>query len=165
MLGRLAAVRGNHVEARKRFEESVDLSRQLGISRGMVWSLYFLAQHALAHGDAHRARGQFEMKPKRSWSEWWIFSSDPRSTPAWADQYPEACCLPGLLNGFLGARRRCAGGTGSRQRNGVVLIVVALARGSAPADRDYRRGLNWEPRGVPHNRCNRIPSPPWRSGW
>jgi ATP/maltotriose-dependent transcriptional regulator MalT len=59
MLGRLAAARADHATARKRLEESVELGRHLGISRGVVWSLYFLAQHALAQGDAKRARSTF----------------------------------------------------------------------------------------------------------
>ena len=59
MFGRVAAAGGDHHTARKRLEESLELSRELGISRGVVWSLYFLAQHALAQGDARRARTTF----------------------------------------------------------------------------------------------------------
>jgi ATP/maltotriose-dependent transcriptional regulator MalT len=59
MFGRVAAARGDHSTARKRLEESLELSRTLGISRGVVWALYFLAQHALAQGDARRARTKF----------------------------------------------------------------------------------------------------------
>jgi predicted ATPase/DNA-binding CsgD family transcriptional regulator len=59
MQGRLAGVRGDRTTARERLEEGVDLSRQLGVNRGIVWSLYFLAQHDLAQGSAQRARQEF----------------------------------------------------------------------------------------------------------
>src|SRR5947209_15096900 len=59
MFGRIAALRGDHPTARKQLEQSLGLGRTLGISRGVVWALYFLAQHALAQGDARRARTSF----------------------------------------------------------------------------------------------------------
>src|SRR5712691_7252711 len=36
----VAAARGDHSTARKRLEERLELGRTLGISRGVVWSLY-----------------------------------------------------------------------------------------------------------------------------
>ena len=66
MFGRVAAAGGDHHTARKRLEESLELSRELGISRGVVWSLYFLAQHALAQRRSAGAYNVCGEPPSRS---------------------------------------------------------------------------------------------------
>jgi ATP/maltotriose-dependent transcriptional regulator MalT len=117
MFGRVAAARNDHPTARKRLEESLELSRTLGISRGVVWALYFLAQHALAQGDARRART--------------TFAESLRLARQTGDHVATAFCI----EGFAGALAVTQPGRAIRLAEAAAALRQALGSTLFPADR------------------------------
>src|SRR5437879_11642488 len=118
MFGRVAAAGGDHHTARKRWEESLELGRQLAISRGVVWSLYFLAQHALAQGDARRART--------------TFAESLRLARQTGDHLATAHCI----EGFAGALAVTQPGRAIRLAEAARALREAVGSISFPADRE-----------------------------
>src|SRR5947209_19148175 len=123
MFGRIAALRGDHPTARKQLEQSLGLGRTLGISRGVVWSLYFLAQHALSQGDARRARA--------------TFAESLRLARETGDHLATAHCL----EGFAGALAVTQPGRAIRLAEAASSVRASV--GSAPFPADRRRLERW----------------------
>src|SRR5215469_11111360 len=123
MQGRLSGVQGDRNTARRRLEESVDLSQRLGISRGVVWSLYFLAQHDLAQGNAQRAREEF--------------AESLRLAHQTGDLMATAHCV----EGFAGALASTQPGRTVRLAGGAAALRESL--GSTPYPADQQRLRRW----------------------
>jgi ATP/maltotriose-dependent transcriptional regulator MalT len=123
MQGRLAGVRGDRNTARRRLEESVEKGQRLGISRGVVWSLYFLAQHDLSQGNAQRAREEF--------------AESLRLAHRSGDLLATAHCV----EGFAGALASTQPGRTVRLAGGAAALRESL--GSIPYPADQQRLRRW----------------------
>jgi non-specific serine/threonine protein kinase len=131
MFGRIAAAQEDHVTARKRLQESLELSRELAISRGVVWALYFLAQHALSQGDPSRART--------------TFAESLRLARQTGDHLATASCI----EGFAGALAVTQPGRSVRLAAAANALREALASTPYPADRErLNRWLEVAARGL-----------------
>jgi predicted ATPase/DNA-binding CsgD family transcriptional regulator len=121
MQGRLASVRGDREVARQRLEESVELGDRLGITRGVVWSIYYLAQHDLGLGNAHRAREEF--------------AESLRLAHQTGDLMATAHCLEGIA----GALAATQPGRATRLAGGAAALRESMGSVAYPADQQRLR--------------------------